>query len=997
MPIHSLVVRRCVVRWSAIVCLSSLWAGSVYGQAAATPPSPGTDSSTPVQLSVFEVTSEKDVGYQAGNAASGSRFNTSLKDTAAAVMVFTPEFLSDFGSNSLADIVGYAPNMQVDMLDASADANPQFLGGSDLRDTRIRVRGLSASTALDFFETGIAIDTYNTERLELSSGPNSILFGFGSPGGLVNIMTKRAQVNRNRTALRAQVGQWNFSRFELDHNQVVIPGKLALRLNGLLQNSQGWRKYDYNDSSRGAISLRATPWKSTTVTANYENGQLKSHVSRPVNAYDSLALWLASGSPTKSDATWTAADRALGLNRNTTLRNFYITDADGSAPFVLTTSNATNLRLLDTTYEDFNTPAAERVGTTMVSANQLPFRYSAYGPGSGRDTNFDRFVGSIEQRVGRDLTFELAFNRERSKQDVKTVQANLVVLGGDPNTVIPNPNGTATTIPNPNVGGLFTESRWVGDYGQSGNDVIRGSAAWTLDLGKFGRHKIAGLAEHGELRAFRYPKTEILVDERGVPINNVTDPGNSVNFLFRRQYVVPGNFETYFVGNVNDPVSFTRNGRNFHNTYIYSSVAGGDILRTMNTLLAATQSAFFKDKVIVTAGVRYDRIKFDQHGDTRLSANDPDVLAGRAIQNTVRFTDEVVDTTRFKPVTSTLGGVWHVTPVVSLFYNHANNNSQPPLNARILPDEKLPPPFEGLSDDYGFMLNLLDGRVFLRATAFKTSQRKSTGGTFGIGLSSGDNNLVGPSTRILDALLAAGRITAAEYSAHLIGDEANLNGTSDIDNKGYELSTSFNVTKNLTAIVNFSYTKSERSAIVPEFEGWFERENAFWHRTPGSGGLVNTTSGTTVDQEAQALQNVMEGIRDFYSFGYGERPYKANASARYAFTEGRLRGVFAGGGVRWQSESKLGRELLGRAANGNRLVGQTYHGPEDFKMDAFIGYRRKVSFRQHSPELTFQLNVTNLTDEDEVMPLRYNPNHSGYLRVLLFEPRRFRFTVGLAF
>lgn len=46
---------------------------------------------------------------------------------------------------------------------------------------------------MDFFEAGIAIDNYNTERFELSSGPNSILFGFGSPGGRVNIMTKRAR------------------------------------------------------------------------------------------------------------------------------------------------------------------------------------------------------------------------------------------------------------------------------------------------------------------------------------------------------------------------------------------------------------------------------------------------------------------------------------------------------------------------------------------------------------------------------------------------------------------------------------------------------------------------------------------------------------------------------------------------------------------------------------------------------------------------------------
>ena len=176
--------------------------------------SAGTE--TPVQLSVFEVSASDDVGYQAGNTMSGSRLNSSLKDTASPVMVFTPEFLSDFNSNSLADIIGYSPNMQIDMLDTAADANPQFVGGSDLTDTRIRVRGLSASTALDFFETSIAIDTYNTERLELSSGPNSILFGFGQSGGLVNIMTKSAQLNRNRTAMRAQFGQWNFARYEIE-------------------------------------------------------------------------------------------------------------------------------------------------------------------------------------------------------------------------------------------------------------------------------------------------------------------------------------------------------------------------------------------------------------------------------------------------------------------------------------------------------------------------------------------------------------------------------------------------------------------------------------------------------------------------------------------------------------------------------------------------------------------------------------------------------------
>lgn len=988
-------------RWLSLGALSLALAGPIAAQQAASPPPPSAANNPggeqPVQLSVFEVSADKDVGYQAGNTTSGSRLNSSLKDTAAAVMVFTPEFLSDFGLTSLADLVAYAPNMQVDMLDTSADANPQFLGGSDLRDTRIRVRGLSASTSLDFFETGVPIDTYNTERLELSSGPNSILFGFGSPGGLVNIMTKRAQLTRTRSSVRVQSGQWDHARAELDHNQVLVPGKLAMRLNGLYQNSGGWREYDYSDAARGAVSLRAQPLKHTAVVINFENGQVLSSASRPINAYDALALWRARGTPTKSDATWVAADRANGINRNTTARTLHITDADGSAPFTLTLSNAANLRLLESTYEDINIPAADRVGLTLVPRTQLPFDISTYGPGSSRDHNFNRVVATVEQRLTPSLTLELAYNRDRSTQLVRTLQGNQLSLAGDPNTVIPNPNGTATTIANPNVGGLYMEGRWVADYGEVDNDVFRAALAWDLDLKKFGRHKLAGMAEHGVLRAFRYPIVQILVDENGVPLTSPGTPEVAANFVWRRQYVAPGNFSTYFPGRGDEDFTVVRNGRSYRPRWINANANGGDIERTMETLLAATQSSFWDNKVIVTAGVRWDRIAFDQYGSTRTNAADPDVLAGRTIVNTVKFTDVVDDTTHYTPVTSTQGIVFHATKTFSVFYNHGTNNAQPPLNARVLPDERLPEPFEGKSDDYGFMLNLLEGKIFLRATAFQTAQNKASGGTFAIGLNSGENNVVAPSTRILDTLLANNRITAAQYAEHLIGDEANLTGTSDVKNNGYELSTWFNLTKNFTSVLNFSYTKTDRSSIVPEFEGWLERENTFWHSTPGAGGLVNATSGSTIDQEVEALKRVMAGVREFYGFGYGERPYKANVSGRYAFTEGRLKGAFIGGGARWASKPKLGRALLGRTAEGLRILGDTFYGPEDFKMDAFIGYRRKVSLGKLASELTLQLNVTNLTDEDELMPLRYNANQSGYARALLYEPRKFRLTAGLAF
>lgn len=993
---HSYPVKHLLL--AAAWLLAARGAPILFAQAApstASAPAPGAEVT--IQLSVFEVSATADVGYQAGNTTSGSRLNSSLKDTAAAVMVFTPEFLSDFNSNGLADIVGYSPNMQIDMLDTAADASPQFIGGSDLTDTRIRVRGLSASTALDFFETMIAIDTYNTERVELSSGPNSILFGFGQSGGLVNVMTKSAVLQRNRTAVRAQVGGWNFARYELDHNQVLIKGRLAVRLNGLQQWADGWRRHEFNDSSRGAISVRAAPWRQTTFTAGYENGEMNASVARPLNAFDNLALWQASGSLLRADAAWTTADRNVGINRRTAVRNTFVSGMDGAAPFVLTTSNVANFRLLESTYENNNLNSTSQAGLTLTPREQFPWNYNGYGPGATRDTNFDRYIARLEQRVTEAFSVELAYNHEYTIQLVHAPNGNQLLFGGDPNTVIPNPDGSATPIPNARAGQLYVEGRWAGDRGETRNDVIRAAAAWDLNLGKFGRHKLAALAEHGVYRAFRYPQSEILVDENNVPLSNAAQPEIAANQLWRRQYVTPGDYLTYYAGSPLAPVSVVRNGRTYHSTFVDSSIAGGDIARTMNTVSAATQSSFFDSRLIFTGGIRRDRIKLDQYGNSRLTATNPDVQAGRKLLNTVTFTSEIEDSTNFDPITGTLGAVYHASKLFSVFYNRANNNGQPKLNVRVLPDETLPEPSTGESEDYGFMLNLLDGRVFLRATAFATTQRKTAGGTFNIGLNSGDSNLVAPTTRILDTLLAANRISQADYTAHLIGDEANLSGISDVRNNGIELSTWFNVSRNLTAVCNFSYTETDRSAVVPEFEGWFDRENAYWNSTPGAGALVNPTTGSTVAGDAQTLKDIMQATREFYGFGYGERPCKANLSGRYSFTEGRLKGTFTGLGLRWQGKSKLGRVIVGRDRNGYRIFGDTIYGPQDFKMDAFLGYRRRLTAVAGKPQLLVQLNVSNLTDEDEYMPLRYNPLVSGYARVLLFEPRKFRLTVGLEF
>src|SRR5262245_3090445 len=119
--------RICALTTAAL----SLWASSTVAHAQAGPkpapsvanPPPGSDASTPVELSPFEVRADNDVGYQAANTTSGSRLNSRLKDTPASVNAFTAEFLSDIGATSLEEMLKHATNIEIDVEDANAGFN----------------------------------------------------------------------------------------------------------------------------------------------------------------------------------------------------------------------------------------------------------------------------------------------------------------------------------------------------------------------------------------------------------------------------------------------------------------------------------------------------------------------------------------------------------------------------------------------------------------------------------------------------------------------------------------------------------------------------------------------------------------------------------------------------------------------------------------------------------------------------------------------------------
>ena len=84
---------------------------------AQTAPKPSTDTKVEeadtVVLSPFTVSTEKDKGYAATNAISGSRVNTAIKDLPIPVQVITSEFIDDIGATNLRDSLSYVAGIEL--------------------------------------------------------------------------------------------------------------------------------------------------------------------------------------------------------------------------------------------------------------------------------------------------------------------------------------------------------------------------------------------------------------------------------------------------------------------------------------------------------------------------------------------------------------------------------------------------------------------------------------------------------------------------------------------------------------------------------------------------------------------------------------------------------------------------------------------------------------------------------------------------------------------
>jgi hypothetical protein len=429
--------------WARIFAfaLSSLaWAGTpvlaqLTPQPAPTQPQPARAAEPEldtqeeiIELSPFVV--EAATGsYVANSTLAGTRLRTDIADVGASLSILTDQLMSDIGGTDAGSVLSVVPNIEVagrlgnySAQDFTGSGNTAYIDANSSRtglSSPQRVRGLvSAELTRNYFQTGIPFDTYNTSQVTVARGPNSVLFGLGSPGGIIeNSMKMPTRQNSNQVSLR--FSHYGGHRETLDINRSLAGDRIAFRIAAMNEKEKYRQKEAFEDDQRlyASWDIKLHQARSdamfgqTTLRGYYETGKLDR------NPPDIIP-------PTQNYRWWhdVSAYKQLvgnypGINSVTDISNLYKTVAEGGAWIPNdTVSNGT-----PTISTQVFTPNITPIFITGVFVHDNP----RSAPG----------VGGFDAMMPR-----LRFPGTRSTQDVRLTGSHYNLLPGFSNSTYLNRN-----------------------------------------------------------------------------------------------------------------------------------------------------------------------------------------------------------------------------------------------------------------------------------------------------------------------------------------------------------------------------------------------------------------------------------------------------------------------------------------------------------------------------------------------------------------------------
>jgi outer membrane receptor protein involved in Fe transport len=1030
-----------------------------------------------VELSPFVVNTAKDVGFVATSSLAGGRLAGDLKDTPAAYSVLTREFIDALGLKSLNEASQWAVNATFQPDDGRGEIFTTI--------TPLSFRGFSGNTQQrNFFPARIDFDSYNLDRFDYARGPNSILFGNGSIGGTANVVTKRAEPGRERSELGVALGSWNDVRLTLDYNR-PLSAKAAVRLNALLQDRDGWRDRDFE--RKKAVTLAGTyrfssrtEWRVEGEAGRTDRSTALTTLGDRFTGWDGVSVFDAALATLPSDAnargvgrastTTIVYSQASGLDALVNYGNNAITlagNANAAVPIGGAIVNGSGLTVAGQNFmEQLGLPANRFARAVAGSKFRYPartFTTSYAGPLISQD--FVNAETALTHTIGSQLYFEIAGNYSywkppadislgRSIQDTLIdINRNLPTGASNPNFLQPYNEGERTFTVQPN---------------ESYN--YRLAAAYVLDGTRFGDFRFnllgTGRRTHSERRFYTYVAK---IDR---------DPRNwSTNNLVRVRYYwdQPSRPPLGGLGRISyiDPVARTTTP--VDTDYILDTRSAGNQRERddeLKTVQAAANARLFKGRLHLLGAVRRDwydaraitgRMRMDYPTDwnaktsfyapaapadffrlTYVPKNTAGVATGPAVPALVRprdsagFLQPQYASDRFSDDfsppdvsgainTTSVGGVFHVTPWISLFYNQAGTFN--PVDAKQRVDGTIFGPQVSRGRDGGVRFNLWQGRLV--ATAIRYTGKES-GEVISTGASVGFPAAI-PST--INTILQSNVIgdqSAGGRNRRGFEDVIDYSDVRDRESEGYELDAVANLTPQWRLLCNVALPQAYQTNAYSDTRAFLAQNEATLRQIVlDAGGLVDARNAASVDltvpvnQRSPDVDNAVRAWNNLQVIKANLNTARqkvtrlteatVNVFTDYTFGTGPLKGVRVGGGVNHRGRTVIGyrgSDTIVDPANPNAAIDDpnvdslnpVYTGSYSL-FTLTLGYKHRLAQRR---TLDLSLRVANLLNESA--PIYYNTaqrapggNVASPARVatpLAYyyqTPRSFQFTATVSF
>tara|TARA_Y100000022_G_scaffold196025_1_gene202447 strand:+ start:78 stop:2213 length:2136 start_codon:yes stop_codon:yes gene_type:complete len=198
-----------------------------------------------------------------------------ILDVPQSVNIITDDDIRNQGFRQIGDIIRYTPGVNTSQGEGHRDA--------------VVFRGVR-STA-DFYQDGIRDDVqyyrslYNVEQIEVIKGSNALLFGRGGTGGLLNRVSKTAQIGETFGTLDAGADSFGGADVALDGN-IQVSDSIAFRLNFHADSLANHRDLFSGDRVGVNPTMKFQINSATTIDLSYEYADHERFVDRGIPTDD---------------------------------------------------------------------------------------------------------------------------------------------------------------------------------------------------------------------------------------------------------------------------------------------------------------------------------------------------------------------------------------------------------------------------------------------------------------------------------------------------------------------------------------------------------------------------------------------------------------------------------------------------------------------------------------------------------------------------------------